>query len=674
MSLAGFKSVSNDKLGSLLSRVTPEAIPYTASVVARNVRFKAKGVQTRFGLNQTSSIPSRYKVTGAQILALPNSSLQLPLFFGTQTFAEYASDTSLPASVGYVESPCGSGLTSIFYSSSTYDLYFDTAVAYARAFICGVTRPTTLIGSVATKQYGVMTQYDGSNGYNVSLAPQALTTSSSTSAVAGNVEAGDRYFVTLFQDKYGTIHGVSEAAISPYTALDSVHKVTVSGIPSYTIDGLITKRIVAFTVAGASQAGPYFYIPQDDMVDTIAITKTVIDDAATTTTIDFNFTDVYLQGSSCITSPIDFFDKIQLPYQGAVYYSPTTRRLVWCNGIDDATIFRLSEADDPGSYLGSTGFIKPAQNDGEVAVCAREFRSQLYLFKETAGFLTYNDAVNPSDWTVEKRWDRVGPVGPWAVDVNERFMIILDQSGVYLMDGSIPNCISDEISSVDSIIWQRINWQVKQKFWVFIDTDLDDIHVGVAVDGSTEVNMILRCNYVLGLSAGSRKWSYDDLPSSRMVQIQRTLPASPNPSTPVDSRIANSQILHLSNNYDGKINLVDPSSFMDNGNAVNSVYQTGYYEEPGVMQVGGIGLSMKGQGSCQVSILKQSNKRITLPRLLETGWVLVGAVAKCTGQSPWFAVEFSNNNVAGNWFEVTGCDLYVRKMWKARRIPSTPSG
>jgi hypothetical protein len=475
--------------------------------------------------------------------------------------------------------------------------------------------------------------------------------------------------VVLFKNRHGYISGVTSAAVSSYTGADGVHKVHVSSIP-VSAEPSVTSRIVCFTVAGADQSGPYFYIPEDDVVDTITITKTIIEDN-TTTAIDFNFTDVYLQGSEDITSPQDFFDKIKLPKQANVYYSPSTRRLIWTGGEDDATIFRVSEADDPETYLGSTGFIKPSQNDGERAICAREFRSQLYLFKETAGFLTYNDAANPSDWTVEKRWDRVGPVGPWAVDTSESFMIFLDQSGVYKMDGSIPVCISDEVSSIDSRIWSRINFQVQRKFWVFIDTDLDEIHVGVALDGSTEVNRILKCNYLLGFTPNSRKWSMDTIPSTRMLKIQRNLPACPNPNQAIDPRIAVSQIIHLSANNDGSINLVDPASFVDNGLAIDSKYQTGYHEGEGVLQIGGIGLNARGNGNLQISVLKDQSHRKTITRQLPQDGVLMGEVIKTNGQSPWWALEFANNNVAGAWFEVTRCDLYVRTIYKTRRTRSS---
>src|SRR6187551_1011325 len=85
MSLEGFRPISNDRLGSLLSRVRAEAVPYESSPLAKNVRFKARGVQTRNGLSLTAQLPSNFKVRGAGVLAQPseNPPAQIPLYLGS---------------------------------------------------------------------------------------------------------------------------------------------------------------------------------------------------------------------------------------------------------------------------------------------------------------------------------------------------------------------------------------------------------------------------------------------------------------------------------------------------------------------------------------------------------------------------------------------------------------
>jgi hypothetical protein len=672
MSLEGFRPISNDKLGSLVTRVKSESVPFFKSNLAQNVKFRANSVKTRNGLSSTMQMTellgsgfSTLRCCGGGVLTKaggfdagghPVNQTQIPLIVA----ANGANNTYEL----FKEEPCGTGTMVAVQNIGTSafgNCYADFAFAFNKAFF---TINDFNIGfGLASIEF---LRYDGT-GVPKFVGLPDITVGvpiTVTGTSGGIVDAGTRWMVVLFESDSGYIGGNANLSGVEDVTLDGTQKIAVSGIPTGVV-GAVTKRICCFTTAGATVDGPYYYIPEDIVIDGVTMTSTVINDGFTTTTATFNFTDQVLQGSEPVSSPIDFFDKISLfPSPCSVFFSPTNRRMIACGGRGNRTIFFVSEQDDPETYLGSTGFIDPNQNNGEFAVCAREFKSQLYLFKETAGFLAYNDAANPSDWTVEKRWDRVGPVGPWAVDVNEEFMIILDHSGVYHVDSSIPNCISDEISSNDAETWARINFNVQQKFWVFIDNNLNEIHVGVAVDGATEVNAILKCNYLNGIGANQRKWSIDYLPTTRMIEVKRTIPAN------VDPRIKSSQILHLSSNFDSSINLVDPASYNDNGNGINSVYQTGYYEEEGEMQIGGVGINASGQGNVIVSIVKGKDDETLLPRQLNLKDEQQGEVIKCRGTSPWFSLKFSNNNIAGNWFEITRCDLYVRTMFKTRRVRS----
>ena len=251
MSLEGFRPISNDRLGSLLSRIRAEAVPFENAPLAKNVRFKARGVQTRNGLSLTTQLPSNFKVTGAGVLAKPseNPPLQIPLYLGTD-----ASSSTL-----FRESTAGGGLSgsvSVVASGLTAEMYMDMATAYNRAFLA---YGDQLIGIDDPKQY------DGTNYDPISLDPQAATCSLSQGAAGGNVESGVRYAVVLFLTRHGYISGVTTAAVSSYTGADDVHKVHVSGIP-VSGEASVPSRIVCFTVAGADQAGPYFYIPEDAVV------------------------------------------------------------------------------------------------------------------------------------------------------------------------------------------------------------------------------------------------------------------------------------------------------------------------------------------------------------------------------------------------------------------------
>lgn len=142
---------------------------------------------------------------------------------------------------------------------------------------------------------------------------------------------------------------------------------------------------------------------------------------------------------------------------------------------------------------------------------------------------------------------------------------------------------------------------------------------------------------------------------------------TPPPEVAEDERCPTSQILFLSGSHDGMINLQDLNSFTDNGGAIDSRYQTGYYEETGVMQLGGVTATARGQGKMRLAVRKDEETVIELQRPLSLKSALKAKLIKLAKSSPFWSVEVSNGSNPGDWFEITELGLEVRKIFATRR-------
>ncbi len=170
--------------------------------------------------------------------------------------------------------------------------------------------------------------------------------------------------------------------------------------------------------------------------DGVTMTATVIDDN-TTTTAFFNFTDEFLEGETA-TDMTDRLRVIQPPAAVDVYYSPSIDRVV-LTGVDGyASGHYISLAADSESYYGDTSPIQVANGNGQRCICAREYLGTLYSLKERSGFVISPTATDPSTWSVQQRWEGVGPCGPRAVCVTNDFMLFVHRSGVYAYTASSP--------------------------------------------------------------------------------------------------------------------------------------------------------------------------------------------------------------------------------------------
>lgn len=548
--------------------------------------------------------------------------------------------------------------------------FLDTAAAYGRIWLTVSDLELGLDSGRRKFYFDVPSKrfhYD-SVGYPNNSVP--ITTVSS--ANVGDIEIGTRYAVVMFQTCSAYITGFEIAAITKCEITVPGKKIHLAGIP-IAPDPQVTKRVIAFTQVGASSAGPYYYIDEDDFIEGLTapvdgdgnnITKTVIDDN-TTTEAFFSFIDEYLIGSVDVT---EFADKGAAFNAKSVMFSKTLRRLIWC-GEDDDT-FRISEPDDPETYYKTTGLNQPAQGDGGTAMCAREFRSELYFFKNNGAHLLIDSSLTPAQWRTAQRWDKVGPEGPWAIDTDKEFLAFAHRSGPYIFDGSEPIWIGYDVSGNlnRDPSWDKINWDYGHKIYVLIDRENQVVKFGVPYGTSTKVNMELIVDY----SQGWRKlrWSYDDVATTRAIRVKRHQDVSDN-VLGFDGRIKTGQILHGVNDDSGAILYEDRLSRTLNGAPINQVARLGYtpyMNIPGIYGLNAVDVTAGGLGMANVIVHGDSSiaqVQMDLP--------LIGEIndfdRKPQGlQHERFSVEISNKADLGNFWELMRCVLWVNLRWKTRSV------
>lgn len=397
-------------------------------------------------------------------------------------------------------------------------------------FTAGTPDPTEYTDA---SYYALLGSYSPNEAVTVSAFATGVnppTTNTAFTTDEGNVSSGTRYMIVLYKTRTGYITGVSDPVpIRCDISLDG-RKMLVQNIPVGPYN--CVARICAFTVAGQSSAGPYFYIAADDYVDPgegaakILQTATLIADN-TTTVASFDFIDSYLEGASEVT---DYFDRIQIPPASDIYFSKSLNRVIYtgCQGYDHL----ISDLQDPEAVRVPGSNLAVATADGDRCVCFREMRGVPISFKEnSAHAVTPNDG-DPQTWAVNELWNGSGPVGPKALDIynadlqageaGQPFAVFAHKEGGYLYVSGSPTLITREVQDD----WDSINWEYGTQIKVCIDPIHREIRFHVPTGSSAVNNKTITLNYYWGFgepvifSARSgklianpeaRKWSVDDI-------------------------------------------------------------------------------------------------------------------------------------------------------------------
>jgi hypothetical protein len=508
--------------------------------------------------------------------------------------------------------------------------------------------------------------------------PPVANTSGAGGNIAPDSGTGLRYASIAFTNRNGNLSPTvtSFTSVSVDIPGEQLYLANIPTGPSNVIN-----RTIGFTVADGTNAGPFFYIPSTTVSAGIAMTETVIDDNATTTAF-FNFTDEFLEAETS-TDMTDRLRCVLPPAAVDVYYSPSNDRVV-LSGVDGyGSGHYISLASDSESYYGDTSPIQVANGNGQRCICAREFQGTLYSLKERSGFTISPTATDPSTWSVQQRWEGVGPCGPRAVCVTNEFLFFVHRSGAYAYAPSEPEpkLMSKEIPT----LWSQINWDYEHLIWCCVDDENKEIRIGVPVGNATVPNQTLTMNYMEGLSGpihfsqyagrevamgAARKWSLDDVAGLVAVRCERSLAANASSF----GALRQSQILIGSSSPDGTVQMIATGVYNDNGSGIACQYETTSNQDlMAVSMLGGVSINALGEGSMTVSVMVARSYEDSsavheikmLPfRLTPENWK--GYSGGARGQNERFRMRFTNGSVPDAWFALKYCNLFTRPLFSGR--------
>ncbi|MGA3223521.1 MAG: hypothetical protein ABSC65_07145 [Acidobacteriaceae bacterium] len=501
-----------------------------------------------------------------------------------------------------------------------------------------------------------------------------------SSGSAGNVAPGVRYASLAFTNRNGNL-GPTVAAFTSVDVDVPGDQLYMANIPIGPAN--IINRTIGFTVADGTNVGPFFYIPAATVSAGIPMTATVIGDNSTTTAF-FNFTDQFLEAETS-TDMTDRLRCVLPPAAVDVYYSPSNDRVV-LSGVDGyASGHYISLAADSESYYGDTSPIQVANGNGQRCICAREFQGTLFSLKERSGFTISPTATDPSTWSVQQRWEGVGPCGPRAVCVTNEFLFFVHRSGAYAYAPSEPEpkLMTKEIPT----IWSTINWDYQHLIWCCVDEENKEIRIGIPVGNATVPNQTLTMNYMEGLSGpihfsqyagrevamgAARKWSLDDVAGSVAVRCERRLPENAS----LFGALRQSQVLIGSSSPDGTVQMIATGIYNDNGSGIECQYETTSAQDlMEVSMLGGVSINALGQGSMTVSVMvarsyanssQPSANEIKLAPFPLTPENWKGYDGGARGQNERFRMRFTNGTAPNAWFALKYCSLFTRPLFTAR--------
>lgn len=509
-----------------------------------------------------------------------------------------------------------------------------------------------------------------------------------------NATQGLRYFVVAYQNLFDTISGYTQGAVFSYDVDENGWELGVFNLP--TGPNYIQNVLVNFSIADGTNAGPFYYIPFATVSDGIQMTATAFPNGTSTAIV--NFTDEFLIASFNTTDRL----RVIQPQQCVdIYYSPSTNRIFQTGVPGTYSGHWASLAADPESYYGDTSVISVGNDDGERAWCVREYRSVLYSLRERSGFEITPSSGDPSTWSVNNRWQKVGPCGPRAVDVCGQFMIFVHSSGIYKFENDYPELVSKEIPR----FWNTINWQAAQTIWVAIDVEWHEIHIGLPVGGSTVPNVVLVLNYEEGWNnpllfsrysgkeqtiEQARKYSiWTNITAFLGARLYRSITGEPLPvEGPVQTeeeigREYISQFLYASSAPDGTVQAITPGVYNDNGAGIDSRYEgIAVQQMMSLSKLNGLNLNVRGNGQLFPYFIAGANSITDWhPNAPVPQWLVQlrplqlelnpsKGISRNTPSrlSERWRPGFWNGAIADSWFSLKYVTVFVSPMFQGRTV------
>lgn len=508
----------------------------------------------------------------------------------------------------------------------------------------------------------------------------------------GNVDTGLRWMIVLFETRTEYITGWTVSDPIPVNVTQGGLMVLAQNIPIGPYNCI--RRICAFTVAGASAAGPYTYVDSPDVESPgfnqadIAITATTIDENVTTSA-QFNFTDTYLPGATDVTN---YANRIEIPDCSDVYFSKGLQMVIYtgCKGFPSGHL--VSDLQDPEAVRVPGSNIQVSESDGDRTVCWREVRDNQISFKENSGYAVIANDGDPSTWDPQLLWKGKGPVGPKAVDVagdtQTAFAVFAHRTGAYRYVGGEPQLINIELIGSKEFpgIWDNINWDYGYLIVTTIDEKRRQVRFSVPYGASTVRNMTITVNYFFGWdqpvvfvtrrgtlvpNVDGRKWSLDDVPCNDSVYVPRRYdPAGTLAGIDLQEEL-------LIAKADGAIySLTDGQYWDDDYNGAKVGYFSTWQSVPGpnpgltLTSLEGASCSAIGNGFINIYALDEIGQKYLLSKP-DRSWMLTaaesqrdfGAVAATASR---FGIGFDNGGVAGAWYEMHIANLWVMPTYATR--------
>ena len=554
-------------------------------------------------------------------------------------------------------------------------------------------------------------------GYYAAGAAPLITTSaaganpptSNTTGPAGNIAAGTsdgganggqgyRYAALLFFNAAGTVSGFTIASVIKYIVDEDGWELGVFNIA--TGPGNIVARLVAFSVADATQDGPFDWIgtinllaptanvvyPTQTLIDEVEQSATAIFDNVTTQAV-FNFSDTYLAQSNNVDDRTDILP----PFQACrIDFLKTINALAYSGVLGYTGGGLVSIPGDYESVYADTGPV-PFPADGQRCFGFTDvYKSVIFALRENGGYSIQPNSGNPSGWDIVQRWDQVGPCGFRAWDAIGKFIIFVHRSGVYRYDQSDPDLMSKEIPRQ----WATINWEYGYKIAVTIDEDTHTVRIQVPTGQSTENNEEFCLSYIEGWQNpihfstfsgreismdAARRWSFNDVAATFAVRMDRTLAAGPafidGPDWTLqpDSSFGKSQLLFFDSAPDGAVQARTPGTWSDNGQGIDWQWESMCASfMQAVCKPEGINLNVSGHGLIRAAMIAARN-RVEGPGgelaneiplgdgefALDSGQQ-IGITLKCEPViDEFWRVHFDNGKRPGAWASLKQMNVYV---------------
>jgi hypothetical protein len=184
--------------------------------------------------------------------------------------------------------------------------------------------------------------------------------------------------------------------------------------------------------------------------------------------------------------------------------------------VDDIEIFptlqpynlglvRASDAADPETYKGTTGFLNVNANDDQRVTCLYPIRDTLRIAKEHGLFSSVADpASEPDGWNVTLVSSVVGSVtlnsaGPKNGEMGKEWAALLCREGVFLDYGNTnPEKLNQEVqrsNGVSAFSFDGVNWAQAHTAWITVDMQRRRMLVGLPMGAATSPSVIAAMDF-----------------------------------------------------------------------------------------------------------------------------------------------------------------------------------